>query len=54
MAYPYTAEHWRNRAKEVRAMAAKTSDQVVRTDLLAIAESYEHLAKLAEQKGGSQ
>ena len=54
MAYPYTAEHWRNRAEEVRAMAAKTSDPVVRTDLLAIAESYELLAKMAEQKGVSQ
>jgi len=49
VAYPYTAEHWRSRAEEVRAMAAKTSDPVVRTELLAIAESYERLAKLAEE-----
>ena len=45
----YSPEHWRSRAKELRAMAAKTHDADVRANLLELAESYERIATMAEQ-----
>jgi hypothetical protein len=44
------AQFWRERAAEVRAQAAQMHDLVSRRMMLAIAESYEGLAKRVEQK----
>ena len=46
-------EHWRARAKELRAMAAVAHDPDVRANLLELAESYERIAKMAEEKLGA-
>jgi hypothetical protein len=43
-------EHWRSRAAEVRARAAKTSDPNFKSILLDIAKDYDKLAELAELK----
>jgi hypothetical protein len=41
-------EHWRARAKEVRAMAATIKNAASARAMLDIAESYDKLAKRAE------
>jgi len=40
---------WRAQAEEARARVAQTTDPQIRTALLRIAESYEHLAAIAER-----
>jgi hypothetical protein len=41
-------EHWRVRAAEARAMAAKITDLKARLAMLEIAKNYEHIAERAE------
>ena len=43
-------EHWRDRAKETRAMAQDTGDPVFKQKMLDVAANYEHLAKRAEDR----
>src|SRR5436190_14874138 len=43
----YSAEHWRERAKEARAQAEQMSPPAAKRQLMEIAEAYEELAKLA-------
>jgi hypothetical protein len=40
---------WRAKAKEVRAHADQMTDPQARSTMLKIAESYEHLADIAER-----
>jgi heme-degrading monooxygenase HmoA len=40
---------WRAKANEARAHAAGTTDPQIRSAMLKIAESYEHLAAIAER-----
>jgi hypothetical protein len=42
------AKHWRDRAAEIRSRAAEMEDGVSRRVMLSIAESYEMLARRAE------
>lgn len=51
---PLTPDHWRSRADELRQMAISTQDADVRATLLELAESYERLAKMAEEDQGSR
>jgi hypothetical protein len=51
-----TPEHWRDRAEEARIQAKHMLDEDAKRGLLAIAESYERIAKTAEaaqSKAGS-
>jgi hypothetical protein len=41
-------EHWRERAKEARALADQMADEVSKQMMLRIAEDYERLALRAE------
>ena len=43
-------EHWRQRAKESRALAGQLDDPTAKQTLLEIAQSYEELAELAEKR----
>jgi hypothetical protein len=43
-------KHWRDRAKEARAVAAQMSDREARNMMLHIADSYEKLAIRAEKR----
>jgi len=43
-------EHWRDRAKEVRAMAEGMVDPVSKEKMLDVANNYEYLAKRAEDR----
>ena len=43
-------EHWRDRAKEARAMAEGMVDPFSKEKMLDVATSYEHLAKRAEDR----
>jgi hypothetical protein len=43
-------EHWRDRAKEARAMAEGMTDSVSKQKMLDVAANYEHLAKRAEDR----
>jgi hypothetical protein len=43
-------EHWRQRAKESRALADQLDDPTAKQTLLEIAQSYERLAELAERR----
>lgn len=43
-------EHWRERAKEVRAMAEDMADPASKQKMLDVAADYEHLAKRAEDR----
>jgi hypothetical protein len=43
-------QHWRDRADEARATAAQIVDPETRTTMLRIAEDYERLARLGEQR----
>jgi len=45
-----TPEHWRERAKQTRALADAISDPNTKRVMLGIAESYEMLAKDAEER----
>jgi hypothetical protein len=45
---PEDRSYWRKRATDTRALAAKTRDRPTREDLLAIADTCERLAELAE------
>ncbi len=42
------AAHWRERAREARALAEEMSDQEARSRMLRIAADYEKLAERAE------
>jgi hypothetical protein len=44
--------YWRNRAEEVRAIAAQMTDAHNKLIMLAIAQDYEKLAVRAEQHAG--
>ena len=44
------AKHWRFRAEEMRAAAEAMNDEMCRAMALRIAEDYERLAVLAEQR----
>jgi hypothetical protein len=43
-------EYWRQRAEEARAVAAQMMDPHTRAAMLGIAQDYEKLAQLVEQK----
>jgi hypothetical protein len=43
-------EHWRHRAKEMRAHSDQATDLVSKATMLGIAEDYEKLARRAEQR----
>jgi hypothetical protein len=43
-------EHWRNRAKETRAIADKMNDPRAKEKMLKIVDYYERLAKQAEEQ----
>ena len=43
-------EHWRDRAEEARVLAEKMRDQQAKAAMLAIADSYEKIAKRAETR----
>jgi hypothetical protein len=42
--------HWRDRAKEARAIAEDMADPVSKQRMLDVAANYEHLAKRAEDR----
>jgi hypothetical protein len=44
--------YWRNRAEEVRAIAAQMKDTHNKALMLSIAQDYEKLVKRAEQRAG--
>ena len=44
-------QHWRDRAKEARALADQINDVEAKAAMLRIAEDYERLAKRAEARG---
>src|SRR5258707_434940 len=46
----YDAEHWRQRAKEARAVADSMNDPQSKEAMLRIAHDYERLAERAEQR----
>lgn len=48
------AKHWRERAEEARAVAATLNDPEAEQMMLEIAESYEMLAQLAEQRAADK
>ena len=43
-------DHWRDRAKEARAMAEDMTDPVSKQKMLDVAANYEHLAQRAEDR----
>jgi hypothetical protein len=45
-----TAEHWLERAREAREMAAQMEDPVARQAMLAVADNYAIVAKRAEAR----
>jgi len=45
-----TPEHWRQRAKEARAMAEKIADPAAKEAMMAVAENYDRIAERAEAK----
>lgn len=46
---PFSSEHWRKRAEELRILAADTTDAEEKELLLKLAADYEHLAQRAAQ-----
>jgi hypothetical protein len=49
--YRFDPQHWRDRANEARANAAKMDDPDAKRLMLEIAVTYDHLAKRAEDGG---
>jgi len=47
-------DHWRERAKEARALAEKMDDAQTKRTMLDIAESYDRLADRAKQRKAKQ
>ena len=45
----FNSRHWRNRAEEARLLAETMSDTEARQTMLAIADLYEKMAKIAER-----
>ena len=45
-------DHWRDRAAEMRALAAATKDPVARQTMLDNAAEYDHLAERADLRAG--
>jgi hypothetical protein len=45
-------KHWRDRAQEMRALAAQTDDLDARASMLTVADEYEKLARRAEERSG--
>ena len=43
-------DHWRDRADEARAMAEQMGDLDAKKSMLRVAEEYEQLAQLAEER----
>ena len=43
-------EHWRARAREMRALATLAQDEEARAAMLGVAEQYEQLARRAETR----
>jgi hypothetical protein len=43
-------KHWRNRAKEKRALAGKVDDPKTKRALLEVADGYDRLAQRAEER----
>jgi hypothetical protein len=41
--------HWRTKAAEARALAERMTDPQARASMMKIAESYDHLAEIAER-----
>ncbi|HXF53893.1 MAG TPA: hypothetical protein VNK52_07195 [Hyphomicrobiaceae bacterium] len=48
------AEHWRQRARESRAIAERLEEAVAKETMLQIADAYEQLAQLAEKRQSSK
>jgi hypothetical protein len=46
-------EHWRQRAKESRALADQLADPTAKQTLFEIAQSYERLAELTERRSAA-
>ena len=46
------AKHWRQRADEARAQAKEMQVDAMREAMLRIAEGYERLARIAEERTG--
>ena len=44
--------HWRDRAQEMRKMAADITDQNTKQSMLKIAQEYDRLAERAAQRAG--
>ena len=49
----YTKGYWQNLAKEMRVLAAETTDPNMKRTLLDIADRYERLVELAEKPDGT-
>jgi hypothetical protein len=43
-------QHWRDRAQHVLTIAKEIEDGAAREMMMAVAESYEHLARRAEER----
>jgi len=50
MAYADNPQHWRERAEEARAQAEQMTDEVARSGMLRVAESYDHITRHAEER----
>jgi uncharacterized iron-regulated protein len=46
----YDAKHWRDRATEMRALAAEMKDAVARKMMLGLASDYDKLGDRAEER----
>jgi hypothetical protein len=49
-----SSDHWRDRAKEARALADQITDPEAKQAMVAVAESYEKIAKRAEIAAASR
>jgi hypothetical protein len=50
LSYLNDPEHWRDRARQTRAMAESETDSATKRAMLAIADEYDELAKRAEDR----
>jgi hypothetical protein len=50
----YDPEHWRQRAKEARAIAGSLNDPEAKRSMLKIADEYDLLAQRAEERSAKQ